>query len=327
MLFNAAVGNEAIGDYAFYQISKGIEACPAQVRFQAGAVLGKLAIGQYAFSDSYLHHVYFAEPISSYAAVRGYAFYKATIIGGDIIAIQFDGEISGEKAIAAHAFQKTDIQNKILFRGDISGKNAINTEAFADFKNSKSAEGTEVRFECNITGEEAITKDAFKGSAVRNVAIAPYEKTGNGGNVSGKNAIGESAFANCHDIVAGEEVATLIRVSITGEIYNDIDDSEDYAICPFAFAGNGQLAEINLAIWKNTENNIWGRYAYAIAATAFEGAGADLDDEDPDTFDGAVLNIGRIKSWSAIQAGTFSGAKLKEVNFNELMAERAIADK
>ena len=316
------VGKKAIGEYAFSKIK-----CNAQVRFWGP--LDVNAIQKYAFKEAELTFVVFHQPIDKDNVVMTQAFRKAVIIGSETASVVFLGELSGDNVLGKGAFYEAEIQKPIYFYGDISGKNAIGYGAFAHFTNILGS--TKVEFKGNITGENAIGEAAFKKSAVGTVNIK--------GSVIGVNAISWSAFESCKTVAnidgVDTEVPSLTSVNIDGEIFNDSEKYGEYAICPKAFADNGLLAEINLAINGTNENNIWARYYsvygdvaspyHAIAPTAFDGAGADIED-DGDTFRGATLNVGRIKSPGAIEPGAFGGAKLEVVNFNELMAEEAIAD-
>ena len=248
--------------------------------------LGEQAVGARAFLTADLANVTFEKDIN-FAAIRGTSFQEA-----DMEALTFQGSLKAGAAIGGGAFQGATIKS-ITFEKNIEADGAIQLNAFKDAK-SVDAAGTPVLFKGYIAGKNAIAKSAFENASVSTVTIEGY--------VAGQNAIGERAFYGN---------TPLTSVVIKGEIYNKVSDAS--TIATEAFAGNANLALIDL------QNNLWSDGGNAIAAKAFAGAGTNTA--------GAVLNAGlRIKTAAAIQAGAFSGAKLAEVNFFDLMVEEAIAD-
>lgn len=288
LFFKDNVADKAISTYAFNKIS-----CDAAVRFEG--TLGAQAIGQYAFNEAELQYVYFAKPIDQIKAIDDYAFYKASISGGKNYAIRFEGALNAKNSIGARAFASGEILKDIVFAGDIAGDYAM-LNSFQGFDNPA---GTPVLFNGNISGNHAIGKHAFSQAAVSTVTI--------NGNVSGENAIDECAFLYCCNNPEGSTTytETLTSVVIKGEVSNH------NAIAAQAFAGNKILALVDL------QGNIYAANAPAIAQSAFASCGADAK---------LVVNFGPIKSSEAIAAGAFAGSTIDVVNYDKLMAEKAVAD-
>lgn len=310
--FSGNLADKAISQYAFNKIT-----CDAAVRFEG--TLGAQAIGQYAFNEAQLQYVLFALAIDQEKAIDEYAFNEATIIGSDKFAVRFGGALNAQHSIGTRAFYQTDIQKDIIFAGDIAGKEAISGGAFSGFDNSLGG-GVPVLFSGNISGENAIGAYAFQGGAVSTVTI--------NGNVSGLNAIGDCAFYYCgNNTSSADAVYTMTSLVIKGEVSNT------NAIGYQAFAGNLNLALIDL------QGNIYAATAPAIAPEAFAYVGKNSGK--------LVVNFGPIKSSQAIFGaeapapssrmadpapvavrgfGAFYGAVIDVVNFDKLMAEKAIAD-
>lgn len=312
LYFKGNLADKAISTLAFNEIT-----CDAAVRFEG--TLGAQAIGENAFNKAELQYVLFALAIDQEKAIDEYAFNEATIIGSDKFAVRFGGALNAQHSIGTRAFYLADIQKDIIFAGDIAGKEAISSGAFSGFDNSLGG-GVPVLFSGNISGEKAIGEYAFQGGAVSTVTI--------NGNVSGLNAISDFAFLYCgNNTSSADAVYTMTSLVIKGEVSNT------NAIGYQAFAGNLNLALIDL------QGNIYAATAPAIAPEAFAYVGKNSGK--------LVVNFGPIKSSQAIFGaeapapssrsmipsdattrlfGAFYGAVIDVVNFDKLMAEKAIAD-
>jgi len=248
--------------------------------------LGANAIGEYAFNKAQLQYVKFDKAIDQVKAVSDYAFTEAVILGS------------------------TNSDWAIFFQGALNAKNSIGESAFEGatiskniqfngviageeaisqkaFYSFKNNNGIDVLFNKSITGKNAIGTHAFASGSAANVTVK--------GDVSGVQAIGPNAFA---------DNGKLKTLTVTGEVSNT------NAIAENAFANCSMMTEINL------RGNIYAAEGNAIAPLAFSNAAGR---------NGATVNFGPIKSTEAIAAGAFSGAKLNVVNFDKLMAKKAIA--
>ena len=247
---------------------------------------GTQAIGPNAFQEAVMAHLLFAKDIQPNNAIGDMAFYKSRILKG----VDFNGKLIGDKAISDAAFQAAEIRDHITFKGDIEGESAIGESAFEYFYNNGNSKGTPVLFEGSIVGKNGIGESAFASSVVSTLTI--------NGSLKGAEAISEKAFENN---------TKMTEFTLKGEVANDM------AIAAEAFAGNKNLVKVDL------QGNIYAPNTQAIAPTAFQAIGTA-------TANGTTVNFGAIKSSQAVAAGAFAGAKLYEVNYNELMAEKAIAD-
>ena len=293
---NMAFGEAKIGKTTFEDIASHGIADHAFLKAQFnegngdvefnGRFDGTEGIGAYAFQEAKMAHLLFAKDIQPHTAIGYSAFYKSEIRKG----IDFNGKLIGDEAISSAAFQSADIRDHITFKGDIEGKMAVGNSSFKDFKNTVSPFKTPVTFNGSITGEAGIAASAFENGAVSILTID--------GSLKGRGAIAQQAFANN---------TSMTEFTLKGEVANE------WAISKEAFAGNKNLAKIDL------QGNIYTAEDEAIAPFAFRGVGTA-------TANGTTVNFGAIKSSEAVSAGAFSGAKLNDVNYNELMAEKAIAD-
>ncbi len=293
---NLAFGEAKIGKTTFEDIaSQGIaDHAFSKAQFNEGngdvefngRFDGTEGIGAYAFQEAKMAHLLFAKDIQPHKAIGNGAFYMSEIRKG----IDFNGKLIGEEAISSAAFQSADIRDHITFKGDIEGKMAVGNSSFMNFKNTVSPFKTPVTFNGSITGEKGIADDAFENGAVSILTID--------GSLKGAGAIAQKAFKNN---------VTMTEFILKGEVANE------WAIAKEAFAGNKNLAKIDL------QGNIYTAQDEAIAPFAFQGVGTA-------TTNGTTVNFGAIKSSEAVSAGAFSGAKLNDVNYKELMAEKAIAD-
>ena len=331
LTFAEPIAAEAIEDYAFQKIYGWAPVTFARLR-------GAAAIGEYAFGEAKIGKTTF-EDIASQGITRK-AFYKATFGANNSADVEFNGRFDGTKAIQdyafegagmAHllfakdiqpdnaigyaafadskiwkgidfngkligyeaissaAFQRADIRDHIIFKGDIEGEMAIGNSSFKNFTNGATGK-TPVTFNGSIVGKAGIATAAFENGAVSKLTID--------GSLKGEGAIAYQAFANN---------TSMTEFTLKGEVANE------WAISKEAFAGNKNLAKIDL------QGNIYTAQDEAIAPFAFQGVGTA-------TTDGTTVNFGAIKSSEAVSAGAFSGAKLNDVNYKELMAEKAIAD-
>ncbi len=276
-------------------------------------------------------------------------YYKDGVAKGafpnspDLEEVIIGGKVSANGAIAPYAFKDKSKLKNIEFKQDIAA-GGIGESAFENAGNS--ADELIIKFDGQLTGANAIGKNAFKNTtkvkeltfgkdiAAGAIGESAFAHTGNcatvwfKGELLGAASIGVGAFANSSISVLSFDGDIAAALSTNGEggiahnaFYQMSKTSDCAATVTFGTANGGELLGMKAVgesafeaakIGSLTFNNDIA--AYSIAKNAFKGI----------TGDAPVVFNGNLNGTGAIYETAFEQAQLKSVNFKGSIKSSAI---